>query len=107
MPSLRGAQSASLRYRIAAGPVAGRKTLRRQASAAIGTAMQVTTPLTAIRDGFSLNAAAVCRAGERKKLERPCRDQGSGRSGSPRCGRSPMGNCRIQLLRSFAHIPPG
>ncbi len=29
--------------------------------------------MTATRDGFSLNAAVACRAGERKKLERLCR----------------------------------
>ena len=40
---------------------------------AVGTATQVTKRLTATRDGFSLNAAVACRAGERKKLERLCR----------------------------------
>jgi len=67
-------ESASVRYRIAVGPIAGRKTLRLQAPDAVGTATQVTKRLTASRDGFSLNAAVACRAGERKKLQRPCRD---------------------------------
>ena len=66
-------ESASVRYRIAVGPIAGRKTLRLQAPGSVSTATQVTKRLTATRDGFSLNAAVDCRAGERKKLERLCR----------------------------------
>ena len=66
-------ESASVRYRIAVGPIAGRKTLRLQAPGALGTATQETKRLTATRDGFSLNAAVACRAGERSKLERLCR----------------------------------
>jgi len=66
-------ESASVRYRIAVGPIAGRKTLRLQGPSAIGTPTEVTTPLTATRDGFSLNASVACGAGERKKLERLCR----------------------------------
>jgi len=63
-------ESASVRYRIAVGPIAGRKTLRLQAPGAVGTATQATKRLTATRDGFSLNASVACGAGERKKLER-------------------------------------
>ena len=59
-----------MRYRIAVGPIAGRKTLRLQAPGAAGIETRVTRRLTATRDGFSLNAAAACRAGERRKLER-------------------------------------
>ena len=66
-------ESASVRYRIAVGPIAGRKTLRLQVPGALSTATRVTKRLTATRDGFSLNAAVACRAGERKKLERLCR----------------------------------
>ena len=66
-------ESASVRYRIAVGPIAGRKTLRLQVPGALSTATQVTKRLTATRDGFSLNAAVACRAGERRKLERLCR----------------------------------
>ena len=66
-------ESASVRYRIAVGPVAGCKTLRVQAPGVLSTAAQLTKRLTATRDGFSLNAAVACGAGERKKLERLCR----------------------------------
>ena len=59
-------ESASLRYRIALGPIAGRKTLRLQAPGAIGTPVESATPLTANRDGFSLNASVACRPEERK-----------------------------------------
>jgi len=46
------------------GPIAGRKSLRLQAAGAIGAPMESATPLTAIRDGFSLNASVACQAGE-------------------------------------------
>jgi len=62
-----------VRYRIAVGPIAGRKTLRLQAPGTIATPTDVNTPLTATRDGFSLNASVACGAGERKELERLCR----------------------------------
>ena len=55
------------------GPIAGRKTLRLQAAGAVGARVEPAKALTATRDGFSLNAAVACRAGERKKLERLCR----------------------------------
>ena len=35
--------------------------------------MESATPLTANRDGFSLNASVACRPEERKRLERLCR----------------------------------
>ena len=63
-------ESAAVRYRIALGPIAGRKTLRLQIPGATGIAVQAATPLTATRDGFSLNASVACKAEERKKLER-------------------------------------
>jgi len=66
-------ESASVRYRIAVGPIAGRKTLRLQTPGDGATTVASLTPLTATRDGFSLNASVACRAEERKKLERLCR----------------------------------
>ena len=60
--ALAALESASVRYRSAVGPTAGRKTLRLQAPGAISTAVESVNPLTATRDGFSLNAAVVCRA---------------------------------------------
>jgi hypothetical protein len=55
------------------GPIAGRKTLRLQIPGAADADARRAKPLTATRDGFSLNAAVACRADERKKLERLCR----------------------------------
>ena len=66
-------QGASIRYRIAVGPIAGRKTLRLHTPGAGREGRAPAKPLTAGRDGFSLNAAVVCRADERGKLERLCR----------------------------------
>ena len=66
-------QGASIRYRIAVGPIAGRKTLRLHTPGAACESAQQPKPFTAARDGFSLNAAVACRAGDRRKLERLCR----------------------------------
>ena len=66
-------QSASIRYRIAVGPIAGRKTLRLHTSGIALERLQSAKPFTAARDGFSLNAAVACKATERRRLERLCR----------------------------------
>ncbi len=66
-------QSASVRYRIAVGPIAGRKSFRLHTPGAALDTVEPAKPLTATRDGFSLNAAVACRAEERRKLERLCR----------------------------------
>jgi hypothetical protein len=66
-------QGASVRYRIAVGPIAGRKTLRLHTPGAGLEGRAPAKPFTAERDGFSLNAAVACRAEERRKLERLCR----------------------------------
>ncbi|HNP66257.1 MAG TPA: hypothetical protein PKH39_20190 [Woeseiaceae bacterium] len=42
--------SASVRYRVPVGPIAGRKTLRLQAPGSVRTATQVPKRLTATRD---------------------------------------------------------
>ena len=67
-------QGASIRSRIAVGPIAGRKTLRLLTPGAGFEVREPIKPLTAARDGFSLNAAVACRADDRRKLERLCRD---------------------------------
>lgn len=67
------AESASLRYCIALGPIGRPKTLRRQAHGAIGILVQSATPLTVDRGTFSLNALVTCRPEERKRLEPLCR----------------------------------
>jgi hypothetical protein len=71
--SLAQLQSAAVRYRIAVGPIAGRKSLRLHTPGAALPIQEPAKPLTATRDGFSLNAAVACRADERRKLEQLCR----------------------------------
>jgi hypothetical protein len=68
-------QGAAVRYRIAVGPIAGRRTLRLHTPEAAldGSGREPLKPFTAARDGFSLNAAVACKAGDRRKLERLCR----------------------------------
>jgi len=94
-------ESASVRYRIAVGPVAGRKTMRLQAPDTISTATQVTKRLTADRDGFSLNASVACRAGDRKKLERLCRYVARPPLALKRLGRDGDGLVVRKLKRPF------
>jgi len=65
--------AAAVRYRIALGPIAGRKTLTLHNPGALSGARESAKPLTAARDGFSLNAALVCEDHQRDKLERLCR----------------------------------
>ena len=55
------------------GPIAGRKTLTLHEPGAISRARESAKPLTAARDGFSLNAALACKDHERDKLEHLCR----------------------------------
>ena len=65
---------APVRYGIAAGPQAGRATLRLQPpllAAEPGAGRP--KPFTAARNGPSLNCALACEAQERAKLERVCR----------------------------------
>jgi hypothetical protein len=66
-------QGASICYRIAVGPNAGRKTLRLHTPGAVGESTQQPKPFTAEHGGFSLNAAVACKGGDRGKLERLCR----------------------------------
>jgi ribosomal protein S27E len=65
-------RAASIRYRVALGPSAGRRisTLVDRARARPAAVK----PFTVDQDGFSLNAAVACPAGSRERLERLCRD---------------------------------
>ena len=65
--------SASVRYRIAVGPIAGRRTMTLHTPAAVSSDSVGPKPLTAARDGFSINAAVACEAHQRATLERICR----------------------------------
>jgi hypothetical protein len=49
-----------------------RKTLTLRIPDAASGASEAAKPLTAARDGFSLNAALACKDHERDKLERLC-----------------------------------
>ncbi len=64
--------AASIQYRIAVGPHAGRKalTLKLAAPKPLSTAPK---PFTVPRDGFSLNAAVAFAADQREGIERLCR----------------------------------
>ncbi len=64
---------AAVRYRIAVGPIAGRKTMTLHSPGAVSGECAPAKTLTGARDGFSLNAAVVCEAHQRDKLERLCR----------------------------------
>ena len=62
-----------MRYRIAVGPQAGRKTMTLCNPGAMVDEVPLSKPFTAPRDGFSINAAVGCEAPERGKGERVCR----------------------------------
>ncbi len=64
--------AASIQYRIAVGPHAGRKVLTLKL-AAPAAASGVPKPFTVARDGFSLNAGVACAPHQRDRLERLCR----------------------------------
>ena len=64
-------RAASVRYRVALGPSAGRRT-----STLVDPSRarrETVKPLTVDQDGFSLNAAVSCPADRRDRLERLCR----------------------------------
>lgn len=64
------AAARALRYRIAVGPMAGRKTMTLHSPDAMFGEYLSVKSLTTARDGFSINAAVVCEAHQREKLER-------------------------------------
>ncbi len=70
--------AASIQYRIAVGPHAGRKVLTLKLAPAAATS-SVPKPFTVARDGFSLNAAVACAPHQRDRIERLCRRTGQGR----------------------------
>jgi hypothetical protein len=66
--SLNQLQAASVHYRIAIGPHAGRKALTLYSVPPMEEASNI--PLLAKVSGFSLHAATVCEAYQRSRLER-------------------------------------
>jgi len=69
--SLERLQAASVAYRIAIGPHAGRKALTLYSVPPLDEAPN--HPLIARLAGFTLHAATVCEAYQRSRLERLCR----------------------------------
>ncbi len=69
--SLDHLRAASVAYRIAIGPHAGRKALTLYSVPPLEEASRI--PLLAKMAGFSLHAATVCEAHQRSRLERLCR----------------------------------
>jgi hypothetical protein len=59
--------AAAVRYRIALGPMPKRKTLTLHNPGVVSGARESAKPLTAARDGFSLNAALACEDHQRDK----------------------------------------
>ena len=56
--------AAAVRYRIAVGPQAGRKTMTLRSAEAQSEALPLDKPFTVARDGLSINCAVSCE-GER------------------------------------------
>ena len=56
--------AASIQYRVAVGPQAGRKVLTLKLAAPAAT-LSVPKPFTVARDGFSLNATVACAPHQR------------------------------------------
>ncbi len=69
--SLDALRAASIRYRVALGPGAGRRTATLVDPACARP--ETVKPFTANQQGFSLNAAVACPADRRDRLERLCR----------------------------------
>ncbi len=70
--ALQGIIGASIAYRLAFGPNAGRKALTLQA-VPVGDTRQKSSDLVSKQSGFSLHAGVACKSHQRKKLERLCR----------------------------------
>jgi hypothetical protein len=94
---------AAIRYVIAAGPQAGRATMRlHDPLLAVEPSGARTKPLTTARDGFSLNCAVACEAHERAKLERVCRYMARGPIAQERLSVDGDGLVVLELKRAFS-----
>ena len=93
---------AAIRYVIAAGPQAGRATMRLQDPLlAVQPSAARAKPFTTARDGFSLNCAVTCEAHERAKLERVCRYMARGPIAQERLSIDNDGLVVLELKRAF------
>ena len=94
---------AAIRYVIAAGPQAGRATMRlHDPLLAVEPSGARTKPLTTARDGFSLNCAVACEAHERAKLERVCRYMARGPIAQDHLSVDGDGLVVLELKRAFS-----
>jgi hypothetical protein len=94
---------AAIRYIIAAGPQAGRATMRLQNSLlAVEPSAVLAKPFTSARDGFSLNCAVGCEPNERAKLERVCRYMARGPIAEQRLSVDGDGLVVLELKRAFS-----
>jgi hypothetical protein len=95
---------AAIRYVIAAGPQAGRATMRLSDPllAVEPSSTRAKKPFTAARDGFSLNCAVACDAHERGKLERLCRYMARGPIAQERLSVDGDGLVVLELKRAFS-----
>ena len=84
----------SITYRIAVGPQAGRKVFTLQT---LPTCDEPFDDKVGKVAGFSLHAGVAARAGERKKLERLCRDISRPPVSEKRRSLTPNDNIRYQL----------
>ncbi len=70
--AMHGIIGASITYRLAFGPNAGRKALTLQAVPTSDNRAK-SSELVSKQSGFSLHAGVACKSNQRKKLERLCR----------------------------------
>ena len=92
---------AAIRYVIAAGPQAGRATLRLHGRLlAVGGSGARSKPFTDALDGCSLNCAVACEVNGRAKLERVWRYMARGRIGQERLSVDGDGLVVLELKRA-------
>ena len=93
---------AAIGYVIAAGPPAGRATMRLQEPLLAGQPSGARAkPFTIARDGFSLNCAVACEGHERAKLERVWRYRARGPIAPERVSIDGDGLVVLELKRAF------
>ena len=93
---------AAIRFCFAAGPQAGRATMRlHDPLLAVQPSGASAKPFTIARDGFSLNCAVACEAHERAKLEKVCRYMARGPISEQRLSIDGDGLVVLELKRAF------
>lgn len=98
--------AASIRYRITMGPHSGHRTLTIN-NPALARPEKGHKPLTANRDGFSLNAAVACQPHQRARLEQLCRYITGPALCLDRLQLREDGQLQYQLKHPFSNGSPG